>query len=92
MASKPSPLPVALMVLISLQVGISDSLAQRQTVDRGAGQVPTRGQTARRYLPDPVQDSDYYDAGSPSLAKVELGKLLFFDKILSGNKKWYQEV
>ena len=86
MASTLSPLPVALMVLVSLQIGISDSLAQRQATDRGSGQTPTRAQAARRQLPDPVQDSDYYDAGSPPMAKVELGKLLFFDKILSGNK------
>ncbi|MGZ8227892.1 MAG: cytochrome-c peroxidase [Methylococcaceae bacterium] len=37
-------------------------------------------------LPSPIQDSDYLDEGQPSPAKVELGKLLFFDKILSGNK------
>lgn len=33
----------------------------------------------------PVMDADYYDDGVPSPAKVELGKKLFFDKILSGN-------
>ena len=36
-------------------------------------------------LPQPVQDSDYYDGGIPNIAKVELGKSLYFDKILSGN-------
>ena len=36
-------------------------------------------------LPAAVTDSDYYDDGSPDPDKVELGKLLFFDKILSGN-------
>ncbi len=30
-------------------------------------------------------DSDFYDMGSPVPARVELGRLLFFDKILSGN-------
>ena len=34
----------------------------------------------------PVEDTDYYDDGNPLPAKVELGKQLFFDKILSGNK------
>lgn len=37
-------------------------------------------------LPAPVTDADYYDDGNPAAAKVELGRLLFFDKILSGNK------
>ena len=36
-------------------------------------------------LPQPVTDSDYYDNGRPDAAKVELGKNLFFDKVLSGN-------
>lgn len=40
----------------------------------------------RPLLPDPVGDRDYYDAGSPPAAKVELGRMLFFDKILSGNR------
>ena len=34
----------------------------------------------------PVADSDFYDDGRPPAAKVELGRLLFFDKILSGNR------
>jgi len=35
---------------------------------------------------EPPLDSDYHDKGSPSAAKVELGRMLFFDKILSGNQ------
>ncbi len=37
-------------------------------------------------LPEVVVDGDYYDGGSPSPARVELGRMLFFDKILSGNR------
>ena len=37
-------------------------------------------------LPPPIKDADYYNAGQPSPEKVELGRLLFFDKILSGNR------
>jgi cytochrome c peroxidase len=37
-------------------------------------------------LPGPVLDSDYYNNGTPAAAKVELGRNLFFDKIISGNK------
>ena len=33
-----------------------------------------------------VVDGDYYHGGSPSPAMVELGRILFFDKILSGNR------
>ena len=35
---------------------------------------------------DPIQDSDFYNNGEFSSAQVRLGQLLFFDKILSGNK------
>ena len=34
----------------------------------------------------PVADRDFHDDGKPAAAKVELGRMLFFDKILSGNK------
>jgi cytochrome c peroxidase len=37
-------------------------------------------------LPAPPVDDDYYEAGRPAAAKVELGRMLFFDKILSGNR------
>lgn len=33
----------------------------------------------------PLTDSDFHDDGAPVEAKVELGRLLMFDKILSGN-------
>ena len=35
---------------------------------------------------EPIQNSDFYEAGKPSDAKVALGRALFFDKILSGNR------
>ena len=34
----------------------------------------------------PAQASDFYDAAHPSDAKVALGRALFFDKVLSGNR------
>jgi cytochrome c peroxidase len=37
-------------------------------------------------LPSAVTDADYYNNGAPPAEKVELGRLLFFDKITSGNK------
>ena len=37
-------------------------------------------------LPEPVTDADYYNGGMPNAAKVELGRSLFFDKLLSGNQ------
>ena len=37
-------------------------------------------------LPEPPTDLDYREKGSPSAAKIELGRMLFFDKILSGNQ------
>lgn len=37
-------------------------------------------------LPAPVADADYYDNGKPRDQVVALGQMLFFDKIMSGNK------
>jgi len=37
-------------------------------------------------LPEPVVDSDFYDNGKYPQAQIKLGQLLFFDRILSGNK------
>ncbi|WP_299395985.1 cytochrome-c peroxidase [Pelagibius sp.] len=34
----------------------------------------------------PVADSDFHDDGRPDQAKVRLGRFLFFDKVLSGNR------
>ncbi|WP_198245464.1 cytochrome-c peroxidase [methane-oxidizing endosymbiont of Gigantopelta aegis] len=39
-----------------------------------------------RMLPAAPENSDYYNNGMPNKHKVELGKLLFFDKVLSGNQ------
>lgn len=41
---------------------------------------------AKGLLPKPAGDSDFFENGQPDAAKVTLGKFLFFDKILSGNK------
>ena len=40
---------------------------------------------ANGQLPSPLADTDFHDNGRPDEARVELGKLLFFDKILSGS-------
>lgn len=40
---------------------------------------------AHGQVPAPSTDRDYYDDGAPGAAKVELGRMLFFDKLLSGN-------
>lgn len=36
-------------------------------------------------VPEPASDGDFYAGGNQPVAKVELGRKLFFDKILSGN-------
>ena len=37
-------------------------------------------------LPSPVSDADYFGGEFTSDARVKLGNLLFFDKLLSGNR------
>jgi cytochrome c peroxidase len=51
----------------------------------GLAQAGDFKHTPHRHL-TPVTDADYYDNGAPAPAKVELGRMLFFDKILSGNQ------
>ena len=41
---------------------------------------------SKNTFPRPIVDSDYYDEGDAAPAKVQLGRVLFFDKILSGNQ------
>ena len=47
------------------------------------GYTATENANRPHNLPAPVVDTDYYE-GNPE--KAELGRLLFFDKILSGNQ------
>ncbi len=52
-----------------------------------AFQVPAAAkEKSARNLPDPVTDGDFRDNGEPNAAMVSLGRFLFFDKILSGNR------
>ena len=53
---------------------------------REAGSSKGPGQHYKIMLPRPASDRDFYDNGAPDTAKVELGKKLFFDKLLSGNR------
>jgi cytochrome c peroxidase len=55
-----------------LAAGIA-SLLLAVAADAAAGPVP------------PAADTDYYDDSAAAPARVELGRMLFFDKILSGN-------
>ena len=41
--------------------------------------------TAGAQLPAPLTDADFLDNGLPDQARVELGRALFFDKILGGS-------
>ncbi len=60
------------IVTLTILAMVSPALAETEAVHGG--------------LPAPVTDADFYDNGRPSRAKVELGRALFFDKMLSGNR------
>ena len=53
--------------------------------DKALADEAGRNDETRAILAAPICDQDYYDNGKPPAAKVELGRMLFFDKILSGN-------
>lgn len=65
---------------------ISSALALAGAAAFGSGPTPVPEFTQVAHLPVAVSDSDFYEDGAPSEAKVELGRLLFFDKVLSGNR------
>jgi cytochrome c peroxidase len=51
------------------------------------GGAPARAATGISHaLPAPVTDADYRGGGTADAAKAELGRMLFFDKVLSGNR------
>ena len=66
-------------LLIALCASLLALPGQAQEVDERVTDWPAG-------LPDAVRDADFYDDGAPAPEKVELGRLLFFDKILSGNQ------
>ncbi len=51
-----------------------------------SGAVATAHEGWPPEYPEAVKDADFLDDGAPDETKVELGRLLFFDKILSGNR------
>ncbi len=48
--------------------------------------TPHEDAARRHRLPAPVTDDDFIDGGAPARDKVELGRMLFFDKVISGNQ------
>ena len=64
-----------LVILVgSPQVVLADGHGERRTGGRG-----------RIELPAPLTDADFHDVGPNAEGKVQLGRMLMFDKILSGN-------
>ncbi|MCP4202769.1 MAG: cytochrome-c peroxidase, partial [bacterium] len=79
----------SLVVLTVVAVALAAAPAAPGTAE--TEETSTLGWTAqaaswRDELPKKVRNGNYYDRGRPDPTKVELGRLLFFDKILSGNR------
>ena len=67
---------VALILLLTLVSPVLASPGRRDGEERGRG---------RLVLPPALEDSDFFSAGPEADEKVELGRVLMFDKVLSGN-------
>jgi cytochrome c peroxidase len=65
------------------QIDVMESETQTLATDKDAVHSAATGLGV---LPDPLQAQDFVDDGTPNAQAVELGHLLFFDKILSGNQ------
>jgi cytochrome c peroxidase len=76
------PLPFLLAVITLAAAAAPPAVAARGPELREPRPAPVEAVA----LPSPLTDQDFYDDGAPPPAKVELGRLLFFDKILSGNR------
>ena len=63
-------------------------VAMATILPAGSADPPSMHESAkwRESLPTKVRNGSYYDRGRPDPTKVELGRLLFFDKVLSGNR------
>lgn len=78
--------PLMSLLLISPAIA-NDGRTDRERPTLHAKKVSKTNHGQRKgKLPRPARDRDFYDDGSPDDQKVELGKLLFFDKVLSGNE------
>ena len=64
-----------IMILLTLCTAATGSILTLNTTD-----------TKPEFLPEPITNKDFYQDGAPSTEKVELGRMLFFDKVLSGNR------
>ena len=65
----------SIMILLTLCTAATGSILTLNTTD-----------TKPEFLPEPITNKDFYQDGAPSTEKVELGRMLFFDKVLSGNR------
>ena len=73
--------------VFALAVGLIFHSCELNADMKGAHHKPSKSKSKSSFkLPKPPKDYDYYEKGKPSSAKVELGGLLFFDKLLSGNQ------
>ena len=77
-----------IVIVLCLLAGTGSTALWAQRADEVMQEEDTQAVSAEvlALLPDPVTDEDYYDNGQHDPLKVELGRLLFFDKLLSGNK------
>ena len=83
----PRPLfSVAIVLCLLATAGSAPTWAQRNNNPPQQGGDNSEGVAWGPRLPRPVTDWDYYDNGRPDPLQVELGRLLFFDKLLSGNR------
>ena len=79
----PDHRPLSIVVIaVCLLAATGSTMIWAQPTTDGRGEAIRRSHR----LPRPVTDGDYHDDGRPNALKVELGRLLFFDKLLSGNR------
>ncbi len=72
--------------LRTLLLGISAATVLISTPAAAAASSTKDSASPAPTIPSAVVDSDYHSEGKLDPDKVELGRLLFFDKILSGNR------
>ncbi len=81
-----SLIPIAIVLCLLVTAVPTPSRAERPV--EASQQDPGSSEASRwmTRLPKAVTDLDFYDNGRPDPMQVELGRLLFFDKLLSGNR------
>jgi cytochrome c peroxidase len=85
-AERADTVPATLTPYITHRKESAMSLIRHAILPLGLALYGSLSMAGHGPLPAPLTDSDYYDHGPAAAARIDLGRKLFHDKLLSGNR------